>query len=121
MPASDAEDGGASPEVTPEQAQALGLGWHPMVTPATVFTLVHAVRRPLRDPKGPIRPERGAGQTFALLAGPWNATGRGEMLGVVVAGSSTPPPELWPVLTQVGRDPIWARSGVPSVPPDPGR
>lgn len=55
------------------------------------------------------------------LAGPWYGTGRGEKLGVVVATSGTPPVDLRPFLTQVGRDPIWPGSSVAPISPDPDR
>ena len=42
-------------------------GRHPMVTPARTVTLVHAVRRPLKDPAGLLAPKREPGQTFAVL------------------------------------------------------
>jgi len=55
------------------------------------------------------------------LAGPWHGTGQGEKLGVVVATSGTPPVDLRPFLTQVGRDPIWPGSSVAPISPDPDR
>ncbi|WP_217623002.1 hypothetical protein, partial [Streptomyces lunaelactis] len=45
---------------------ALG-GRHPMVTPPVVVTLVHAVRRPRKDPDGQLVAVRERGETFATL------------------------------------------------------
>jgi len=42
-------------------------GRHPMVTPERAVTLVHAVRRPLSDPRGTLKVRRNQGETFALL------------------------------------------------------
>jgi hypothetical protein len=39
------------------------------------------------------------------LKSPWYETGEGEQLGVIVWKDGTPPKEMWPFLTQVGRDP----------------
>src|SRR5439155_9492327 len=55
-------------ESLPDEAEtAANQGRHPMVTPARAVTLVHAVRRPLRDPGGTLAPRRQPGDTFALL------------------------------------------------------
>ena len=44
------------------------LGRHPLVTPSRVVRLVHAVRKPLKDPVGNLTPEpRQEGQTFTDL------------------------------------------------------
>jgi hypothetical protein len=45
-------------------------GRHPMVTPAHTLRLVHAVRRPLRDPRGAFDTVRGPGETTARLRPP---------------------------------------------------
>ncbi|GGM90525.1 hypothetical protein GCM10011609_29420 [Lentzea pudingi] len=42
-------------------------GRHPMATPARTFSLVHAVRRPLRDPAGELRVARALGATDVSL------------------------------------------------------
>ena len=41
------------------------------------------------------------------LARPWFVTGEAEQLAVIVSADRNAPRELWPFLTQVGRDPIW--------------
>jgi hypothetical protein len=48
------------------EAAASG-GQHPMVTPARDIPLIHAVRKPLRDPSGTLRAEREHGQTWTSL------------------------------------------------------
>jgi hypothetical protein len=48
-------------------ADAAAVGRHPMVTPARRLELVHAVRRPLDPPKGPLTTARPAASTFATL------------------------------------------------------
>lgn len=71
-------------ELLPDEAEtAANQGRHPMVTPARAVTLVHAVRRPLRDPGGTLAPRRQAGETFALL----DATP--ALLGVDTASTGT--------------------------------
>jgi hypothetical protein len=50
-----------------ESETAAKIGRHPLVTPARAVTLVHAVRRPLKEPAGQLRPQREPGQTFAIL------------------------------------------------------
>jgi hypothetical protein len=42
-------------------------GRHPMVTPARVVHLVHAVRRPLDEPQGVLEAVRSEGETFAVI------------------------------------------------------
>ena len=42
-------------------------GRHPMVTPTRTITLVHAVRRPLKEPSGALASRREPGQTFTVL------------------------------------------------------
>jgi hypothetical protein len=48
------------------EAAASG-GQHPMVTPAREIPLIHAVRKPLRDPSGTLQAEREQGQTWTSL------------------------------------------------------
>lgn len=55
---------GPLPEMFETVAQS---GRHPLVTPARTVTLVHAVRRPLNDPAGVLKPQRELEQTFAIL------------------------------------------------------
>ena len=52
------------------------------------------------------------------LDGPWNLSGEGEQLAVVTWRDDNPPTDVWPHLTQVGRDPIF-RSQYPSRFPAP--
>ena len=42
-------------------------GRHPMLTPARTVRLVHAVRKPLKDPAGLFKPTRQPGEAFATL------------------------------------------------------
>ncbi|WP_214318250.1 hypothetical protein [Nonomuraea sediminis] len=48
------------------ESQASG-GRHPMVTPPHAVNLVHAVRKPLRDPAGTLKASREEGQTWTRL------------------------------------------------------
>jgi hypothetical protein len=51
------------------------------------------------------------------LGGPWYQTGEGEQLAVIVASDDDPDPDplLWPLLSQVGLDPIRDPAGEPPV------
>ena len=57
--------GAALPEAS---AASATMGRHPMVTPARIIKLTHAVRRPLAEPSGTLQPLRDVGQTFAVLS-----------------------------------------------------
>ena len=59
----------ATRDLMPQESETTALlGRHPLLTPARVVTLVHAVRRPMSDPQGNLQPQRKPGETFALLA-----------------------------------------------------
>jgi hypothetical protein len=88
--------------------------------PAVVRSVVPAfVWTESRD-GGVITRRRLGNRVRVELARPWFTTGAGEALAVIVP-ESDPPPELWPYLTQVGRDPIWDTPLPPRFPrPDGG-
>lgn len=52
------------------EAGTLITGRHPMITPPDVLRLVHAVRRPLGQPRGPLQAERAEGETYVRLLPP---------------------------------------------------
>lgn len=54
-----------------------------------------------------VRRRRLGGILRVELDGPWNLTGEGEQLAVVTWLDGNPPTDVWPHLTQVGRDPIF--------------
>lgn len=74
--------------------------WQDTVDPMPAFKLV---RRRL------------GGYLRLELGGPWYQTGEGEQLAVLVGTDNNPPPEMWPLLTQVGLDPTREPAGGPPV------
>ena len=56
---------------------------------------------------GVLTRRRRGGRVRVELARPWFTTGAGEALAVLVPTGDQPPAELWPFLTQIGRDPLW--------------
>ena len=53
----------------PAASDAVSNGRHPVITPARRIEVVHAVRRPLSAPAGPLAATREEGDTFARIAG----------------------------------------------------
>ncbi len=68
FPIGDMVDHFAIQPVPHASLDAVNQGRHPLVSPASAVTFVHAVRRPLSDPAGRLVPESEPGQTFAILA-----------------------------------------------------
>lgn len=60
-----------------------------LVTPATTIRLIHAVRKPLRDPSGELTATRVADATTAMLTPtqPWTGVHRGSTAQLVATGS----------------------------------
>jgi hypothetical protein len=87
--------------------------------PPVVRSVVPAFTWEETSAGGVVTRRRLGGRVRVELARPWFTTGAGEALAVVGPVDGQPPPELWPYLTQRGRDPLWD-TGVPSRWPAPG-
>ena len=107
------------------------VGWVPSSAPPPAPQVLYVVPTfgwvRTRDADGTDRSWRRGGGLRVWLDGPWNATGYGEMLAVVLppAGFAGDPETagggaLRRVVTQWGNDPIWRSPFVPGATPVPG-